>query len=242
MVPFSSMHKYQRSDSVWARRYTTELKDYGLGFSSSRATLLPAFIGYDILKAHIEEIRPSETPHQVLPPEMFGDNWNDPLDQSDVQSLRKYFVSIQHLGRTIDFIIFRVGGKEYPIELSQSSFKTGIIFESPRHSLMEAVTHEAFDDLLIGNFMKTCLIGDWPKSGLYPYFSPYVAKYADNGRAKSDEELYEYFRMYRNRAPADYLRHCVEIGLVNAVRSHISAHSSIFNVVRRASRRTFRRL
>src|SRR6266571_6622242 len=41
------------------------------------------------------------------------------------------------------------------------------------------------DHLLIGNFMKTTLHGKWPESRLYPEFSPYVAKYADNGRART---------------------------------------------------------
>ena len=40
--------------------------------------------------------------------------------------------------------------------------------------------------MLIGNFMKTQLINI---KSLYPDFIPYVAKYADNGLARSEEEL-----------------------------------------------------
>ena len=47
---------------------------------------------------------------------------------------------------------------------------------------MTCIEYEIFDDLLIGNYMKTTLHGD--VAGLYPDFSPYVAKFADNG-AKS---------------------------------------------------------
>ena len=72
---------------------------------------------------------------------------------------------------------------------------------------MKAINIEIFDDLLIGNFMKTSLIGKWPESKLYPDFTPYVGKYADNGRAKTTEELREYFREYRRRAPLDFFRH-----------------------------------
>ena len=54
---------------------------------------------------------------------------------------------------------------------------------------MQAVQFEIFDDLLIGNFMKTRLEGEWSQPGLHPDFTPYVAKYADNGRAKAPEEL-----------------------------------------------------
>ncbi len=61
-----------------------------------------------------------------------------------------------------------------------------ITFAVPRTSLMRAVEWEIFDDLLIGNFMETTLHGRWPTSGLYPGFTPYVTKYADNGRAHTD--------------------------------------------------------
>ncbi len=46
-VPFSSMHVYQRSDSVWLREYATTLEDYGRGFRSERCELLPTFVRYD---------------------------------------------------------------------------------------------------------------------------------------------------------------------------------------------------
>ena len=43
-------------------------------------------------------------------------------------------------------------------------------------------------DILIC-FMKTQLIGDWKSSKLYPDFTPYVAKYNDNGRVQTKEEI-----------------------------------------------------
>jgi hypothetical protein len=70
----------------------------------------------------------------------------------------------------------------------------------PRTSLMAAIRHEVFDDLLIGNFMKTTLIGKWPGSRLHPYFTPVVAKYADNAHAYSAADLDAYFHSYRARA------------------------------------------
>jgi hypothetical protein len=102
---------------------------------------------------------------------------------------------------------------------------------------MEAVRYEAFDDLLIGNFMKTCFIGNWPKSGLYPYFTPYVAKYADNGRARTEAELRRYFQEYRDRAPVAYLRHCLKVWLAYAFRRRVHADSPIFYAARRTWRR-----
>jgi hypothetical protein len=234
VVPFSSLHKYQRRDSVWANRYVTRVEDYPVGFSSTNATLWPAYLSYDCRTRCAQAIQPAETPDEALDPRLFGDDWDEPLEQADVRKLRLYFRSIQRLERALDFIALRVGGREHHVEFTSRGFRTGVIFEAPRHSLMEAVTNEAFDDLLIGNFMKTCLVGEWPKSGLYPHFTPYVAKYADNGRAKTDRDLRRYFSLYRQRAPLSYLRHCVEIALTNAFRRRVSAHSPVFYAARRA--------
>ena len=78
---------------------------------------------------------------------------------------------------------------------------------------MSAVEYEVFDDLLIGNFMKATLHGAWPTGSLSPDFTPWVAKYGDNGRARTTDELAEYFKDYRRRAPLDYLRcHAEERG------------------------------
>jgi hypothetical protein len=82
---------------------------------------------------------------------------------------------------------------------------------------MMAVSGEIFDDLLIGNFMKTTLHGNWSSQRLYPDFTPYIAKFADNGRVKSEEEIRKYFSFYRNQAPFDYLKHKIEQGGINVI-------------------------
>jgi len=99
---------------------------------------------------------------------------------------------------------------------------------------MVALKYEIFDDLLIGNFMKTTLHGKWPESKLYPHFTPYVAKYADNGRAKSMEELEEYFEAYRRRCPMEYVRHRFEERCVNLFRSYVPSNSSFYKIGKRA--------
>jgi hypothetical protein len=55
--------------------------------------------------------------------------------------------------------------------------------------------------------MRTTLRGDWPGESLNPTFTAPVTKYADNGRAKTPEQLKSYFRAYRRRAPLAYLRY-----------------------------------
>ena len=234
VIPFSSLHRYQRADSIWVNQYSTRPGDYQIGFDSKRVTLFPPFVRFDCLNRRAEQIGPPESPDVVIEPATFGDDWNETLENSEKQALYDYIRSVEHLERVVDFIAFRVGACEHRIELVARGFKTGVVFEAPRHSLMTAVRQESFDDLLIGNFMRTCLVGDWPKSGLYPAVTPYIAKYADNGRAKTEQELRQYFREYRNRAPLGYLRHCLEDGLMTTFRRRVSARSPIFHASRRA--------
>src|SRR5262249_44787619 len=111
----------------------------------------------------------------------------------------------------------------------------------PRHSLMMAIQYEIFDDMLIGNFMKTTLHGKLKDRTptLYPYFTPYVTKYADNGRAKSKQELTAYFEEHKKRTEqcgiSDLLLlHKFEEPSKNIFRSYISQHSSIYQTAKRA--------
>src|SRR5262245_25136422 len=136
VVPFSSMHKYQRADSVWANPYTADAKDYRVGFESKTSELLPAFVRYDCLKDIADTINPPERIIQVHQPREFGDDWSIPLEVDDVEKLRKYFGSVAHLRGRFDFLKFRVGGQEAVVELAARKFNRGITFEAPRHSLM----------------------------------------------------------------------------------------------------------
>lgn len=239
-VPFSSMHKYQRRDSVWANEYVVDLPDYQKGFDSRAAEILPAFIRYDCGRGALEEIRPARVPERVLDPEEFGDDWSIPLEPADVARIREYFAGISHLEKVLDFINFRVGGRDNVIEIGGRRPRKGITFEVPRHSLLCAVKWQVFDDLLIGNFMKTTLHGPWGRRGLYPDFTPYVGKYADNGLARTPGELEAYFAAYRKRAPLEFLRHrLVEryldvVELPTAlVRTYVPRDSAVYKWARR---------
>lgn len=222
-VPSSSMHKYQREDSLWADAYTTPLTAYARGFSSKTVELLPAFIRFDCEKDDCERIDPKENPRKVCSPKDFGDDWSERLEPEDVAKLAAYFRAVEHLGKTLDFITFRVGGVDHRIEFNKKRFRKGVTFEAPRHSLLTAVQYEIFDDLLIGNFMKTTLHGEWGPLRLYPDFTPYVAKYADNARVKTEAELSRYFESYRRRDPVGYLRHTFESHVVRPAQEKSAA-------------------
>lgn len=240
-VPFSSMHRYQRADSVWANEYTTGLDDYAKGFASRRCEMLPAFIRRDFARDALERIEPPEAPARVIDPREFGDDWEEQLSPEEVAEVERYVRSTEHVAETLGFVRFRVGGRDHRIELNRELREKGITFEVPRGSLLTAVRYHVFDDLLIGNFMRTTLHGDFGPGRLYPDFSPYVAKYGDNGRARTREELRHYFWSYYRRDPLGCLRstidgQCVRLqdNVARYLRDRVGMQSPIYRAAREA--------
>ena len=172
-VPFSSMHKYQREDSVRMNQYATRLEDYAIGFESSHAELLPAFIRYDCRSDTFERIDPPENPDRVVSPAEFGDDWQRAA-RSRRRSRRSPATSAPS---SISRIISTSSRCAWADAITWWSWRAaassgGIRFEVPRASLLTAVEYQVFDDLLIGNFMKTTLHGRWPATQIYPHFEP----------------------------------------------------------------------
>ena len=97
---------------------------------------------------------------------------------------------------------------------------------------MSSINYQVFDDILIGNFMKTTLHGKWSDTPLYPDFSPYVAKYADNGRAKTKDELSAYFKEYKQRmgikGVVDIFQQKIEKTSKNTFRSWIAEDTPVY--------------
>jgi hypothetical protein len=233
-VPFSSFHRYQRTDSAWANAWTTPVAEYERGFESDRVTLLPAFVRYDVTTGSWESIDPPVAPDRAFAPEEFGDDWSSPLERDDIEALHRYFTSIERLARHVDRVVFRVGGEEHAVNLGGRETGRSVTFGVPRASLARAIEWEIFDDLLIGNYMTTTLHGPWPSSRLYPGFTPWVTKYADNGRARTDAAVRAYFAEYRRRLGlATWLRNSVEQRAKDSVRSRWSADSPVYERARR---------
>lgn len=212
-VPFSSQHRYQRTDSAWANACATPPEVYNTTFRSSKKQLLPIFCRYDFVREDVRSINPPARPNLLVPPEQFGDNWSDELEPADVEKLRAYFARFEHLKSFLGTLTFRVGGKDNVLEIDRRH-PLGLAFETPRASLMTCVGYEIFDDLMIGNFTKTTLHGPWERQGtlaLYPDFIPFVTKYGDNGGAHSKDELIVYFSEYQRRGFFGFAQH--ELGL-----------------------------
>jgi L-ascorbate metabolism protein UlaG (beta-lactamase superfamily) len=204
-IPFASQHCYQRADSVWANDYVTPPGDHARGFVSTTREILPAFVRYDCAHDEITRLQPDAPPLVVHEPAEFGDDWSEQLSADEIDVARKYFGAITTLRGGVDEIVLRVGGEEHAISIGSGSGRS-VVFEAPRKSLVEAMRWEFFDDLLIGNFMRTTLRGEWPNNTLNPTFTAPVTKYADNGRARTPAEVRAYLREYQRRAPLSFLR------------------------------------
>jgi hypothetical protein len=206
-VPSSSNHCYRRTDSAWANAYTTPAAAHGEGFQSATSICLPSYVSFDLATGRHFGIDPPPTSPALDKPEVFGDDWSTPLERDDVPRLRSYFGRFAHLPTFLGWINLRVGGKDNVIDVAREH-RRGITFCVPRHSLMTAVEWQAFDDLLIGNFVQTTLHGDWwgrqGPEALYPHFTPFVTKLGDNGGAHTGPEIAAYVAEYQRRGFCDF--------------------------------------
>jgi hypothetical protein len=226
-IPFSSSHRYQRTDSLHINEFATPLKDHYYGFDGQTGELLPAFISWESEIKSYTELKPKKLDKISLSPEEFGDNWSDQLEAQDVKLITNYFGQIEHLKTWLGNVHFEVGGVRNTIKLSEKN--TEIIFKTPRNSLITAINYEIFDDLLIGNFMKTTLIN---VDGFGNRFTPYVTKYADNGLVKSHLQLKNYFKAYHQKSGFNYLIDRFMFKSEDVFRKFISPNTKLYQIAK----------
>ena len=204
IIPFSTFHEYQRDDSIWVNKYIYPINKAHEGISKKHVFVKPfSFINTnkddDILTQNIRkkilEVKSSKD---------FGDDWTDELNSEDKIKVEEYFNNFLSFKEKIGFISFIVGGKELNIKFNGNKDK-GISFEVPRKSLLTACKYKVFDDLLIGNFMKTKL---YNLNSLYDpaaNFTQEICKIGDNGQAYTNEEIKKYKNYYSKKMGKEYL-------------------------------------
>lgn len=206
-IPFSCHHQYQRRDSFWANQYVTPLSRFSDGFiSTENNLLLPAFQEvylrdgtFSATNINPEKIDIIEPVHESE----FGDDWSEILNPREITDCIEYFQSIKSLFNHFRSISLNVGGISHEM-LNSKKGKAEIQFEVPKNSLIKAIRREIFDDLIIGNYMKTKLKN--ARSLYDPDFNYTVTKYSDNGRVKTIDQLQDYFAYYNhNRSTEDSL-------------------------------------
>jgi hypothetical protein len=231
VIPFSSFQRYQREDSAWANDLIPELADYQADALPNWPEVLPAFVRVNCETDEITPINPPRALRTITKPEEFGDSWSDPLTADDKAKIRRYFTARESLRNHFGFIEVSAGGSRVTVDLNPNKRNIGISFECPRNSLMTCIEHEFFDDLLIGNYMRTTLHNI---ESLYPRFTPYVAKYADNGGVKTRRELAAYFGHYYMRDPiAHTLRRLADASEM-LVRKAVPEDSAMFRFAKRS--------
>ena len=203
VVPFSSFHEYQREDSVWANKYVTPMEEYKNGIHHDITFVEPfAFINSE-KDGDISSLPLKKGKLIVKKSSEFKDNWSEVLEVDDKKIIKEYFDKFEELQNKIGFINFVVGKKDFNLKM-KGPMERGITFELPRNSLVEACKYSIFDDLLIGNFMKTQLHN---LSSLYDpviNFNNLVPKYGDNGLAYTKSELINYEKEYAKRMGIEY--------------------------------------
>lgn len=228
-VPFSSLHRYQRSDSIWASDFSPRLDEYAVEFDPRAGELLPAFVSYDLIRDEYATLKPQACSDKVFDPKDFGDDWDEGLSIEDWAVVRAYFERRPLIGKRLDFLRLVVGGDEHVIRWSPRE-RGGVTFEVPRESLMTAVKYAVFDDLFIGNFMRTTLHGK--EAGLIPAVNPYLGKWADNGLAETRSDVRAYHREYFKRAPLPYLLGRLEDRAKYAINANVSRDSNAYEFLR----------
>ena len=159
---------------------------------------------------------------EIKKPINFGDNWSDDLSNTDKEILKNYFNKFDHLKKNFGFLSFKIGKSEFNLKLSNR--KEGIIFTSPRNSLIYSLKNNIFDDMLIGNFMKVQL---YKVPSLYPDFTPYVTKYGDNGGARSEKELNKYFNYYKLNS-LNYWMDYLKIKSEDIIRAKLTKYKNAY--------------
>ncbi|OGT45964.1 MAG: hypothetical protein A3E83_02685 [Gammaproteobacteria bacterium RIFCSPHIGHO2_12_FULL_41_20] len=237
VIPFSSFHKYQRTDSIWAQQYTTPIDAYGLGLNSEIEYIAP-FCTIDCNDLSVNHYNPPEYQVEVKEPEVFGDNWSDELNSEDKKEIELYFSRKERIQSYFGFVSFSVGGKAFYLKMRGKPDR-GITFSVPRNSLMLAIKYRVFDDLLIGNFMKTTLHNC---ESLYEgrgNFNFNTAKFGDNGLVETEREIVNYLKIYRKRAGMEFLIGAFEDKSKDFIIRFAGRDSKVFNALKQLKRSVF---
>ncbi len=196
----SSQHIFVRSDSQWANEYEFTYEDICRHWNQPSVKVIEPFITYDVSARDYKLDWPSgKADSRQLLDDTGCDNWEDTLSDEEWGRVTQFFSQFETLDDIVDFVDVEVGGERRQVFAAKKQRKKprGVRFFVPRYSLLETIQWGYFDDLLIGNFMKTQLVN----MRLYPDFSPRLAKYGGNAKVYSKKALKEMYSHYFWRNP-----------------------------------------
>ncbi len=129
------------------------------------------------------------------------------MSEPEWHRLAEFIARYETLRNHFDYLEFIVGGERRRIWIvpeAKGKAETklrAIAFHVPQRSLLATIEYGFFDDILIGNFMKTEL----HNATLYPHFSPLVAKLGGAAKVYTETERRRFNRRYFRRNPIGYL-------------------------------------
>ncbi|MEZ6197673.1 MAG: MBL fold metallo-hydrolase [Planctomycetota bacterium] len=204
----SSQHIYARRDSTWANPYRITWSDMQR-YWVSPVRLVEPFVTVDLDSGEIASNHPSgESDWSQVTDACGDDDWAEPLSGEEWDELFTFMRRFELLAERLDFVDFTIGGERRRLALREGvdAIPTdrirGVHFRVPRHSLLEAIRAGYFDELLIGNFMKTELVN----ARMYPDFTPIVAKLGGNAKVFTRAERRAFRWHYFRRSPLAWMR------------------------------------
>ena len=235
----SSQHLYVRRDSVWANPYRVGWTDMQKYWCARETRLIEPFVTVSLPTGEFVRNHPSQTSDVTqVTDETGADDWDERMSDADWIQLEAFIRKHETLIPVVDFVEFVVAGegKRFSVKPKANRGTRGVVFYCPRRSLMEVVSTGYFDDLLIGNFMRTQLVN----LQLYPHFSPRIAKYGGNAKVYTRRALRQFYWHYFRRSPRAMIRFYVEqrikflllpfvkkvlarLGLLEAVKEAVAA-------------------
>jgi hypothetical protein len=205
----SSQHIYARPDSAWANTYRLGWREIQKLWTAPEIPPIPPYSLVDIASGTVIRTDADDLPDPATRiDQAAGEDWEAPLSEAEWVRVERFARQFETLKAWQDFIAFTVGGERRTFLLKPSAAhkpeakRIGVNFHVPRASLLETIELGYFDDLLIGNFMKTQLFG----MSLYPLFSPRVAKLGGNARVFTARQLWAYRWHFLRQSPVAFLR------------------------------------
>lgn len=233
-VSSSSQHIYVRGDSVWANDYRVVWSDVLQHWNRPSLDKLQPFVTVDLDTHEVTQNHPSlESDTSQITDATGDDDWDETFTADDWNAAREFFGKYETLTEVVDFVDLTVGGERQRIAINSQRIASlpedklrGIHFMVPANSLRETLKWGYFDDLLIGNFMKTELVN----MELYPEFTPRIAKLGGNAKVLTNADLARFRRRYLRRNPVAYLSHRWEISRDSKIVPWISNTADALHV------------
>ncbi|MEQ1890432.1 MAG: hypothetical protein ABL951_14825 [Alphaproteobacteria bacterium] len=215
----SAQHVYARADTLWANEYGMDWRTLEKYWNRPDVRLIRPFVTINMSSG---EVTYNDSGADTIPEGIDrtgDDDWNEKPDEADWNRISDFFLKFETLRDDVDIIAVTIGGERRDFTLNPSvravpKEKLRIVhFTAPRKSFMETITWGYFDDMLIGNFMKTELVN----VTLYPNFSPKIAKYGGNAKIFTNQDMAKFRWHYLSRNPGVYLSMTLSAWFENTV-------------------------